>query len=475
MNTEAVFPRFAHAQLCEALADTPVVLIHGPRQCGKTTLAQQVGLELGYHYITFDDDNQKQAALSDPIGYLDSLPEYVILDEVQRVAEIFSNIKANVDNNRKPGRFILTGSANILLLPKLSDSLAGRIEIIRLRPLAQAELARQTADFLQTSFLQTMLDGQLKPAIKSGQYRRLGEELASIITRGGYPPAIKRRTEKRRNNWYRDYITTIVQRDVQDLARIHNLDILPHLLSVAAAQTAHLFIGADLASSFAVSRPTIKEYLTLLEHIFLIERLRPWYSNRLKRMIKTPKLHMTDTGLACSLLGVNSKTLWQDKTLLGQLLETFIYQELRKHADFHEDSLSFYHFRNKDKVEVDIVITNGAHFCGIEVKAAASVNPGDFKGLKKLRDSCGNDFIAGVLFYDGDSLLSFGDRLFAVPISVLIPLNTFKWSSPNRAGKWPVWYGKIRCDALRTLKTAPPQTQSHQPWLQTIAIDSFYW
>ena len=416
MNNGPLYPRFSDQILREALSDTPVVLVHGPRQCGKTTLTQATGGELGYRYVTFDDDTQLQAARTDPIGFVLNLPEKVILDEIQRVPELFTAIKVSVDNNRKPGRFILTGSANVLLLPKLADSLAGRIEIIRLRPLAQTELAKQAPTFLQQLF-----NADFGEAINQGQYQRLGEKLATIIAAGGYPVALARNNEKRRGNWYRDYITTMVQRDVQDISRIHNLDVLPRLLTLAAGQTARLFIAADLAAPFAISRPTIREYLALLEQIFLIEQLQPWHSNRLSRLIKTPKMHLTDTGLACALLVLNSAALWQDKALLGQLLETFVYQELRKYADWFDDSLNFFHFRNKDKIEVDIIIERGQQLAGIEIKAAATVIKNDFKGLNKLKDACGNYFVAGVVFYDGDSIVPFGDRLFAVPISLLTP------------------------------------------------------
>ena len=417
MTTETpYYPRFSKAILQDAIEDSPVILIHGTRQCGKTTLALQLGEAKGYHYISFDDDLQYQAALADPIGFILSLPEFVILDEVQRVPELFTSIKMSVDKNRKAGRFILTGSANILLLPKLADSLAGRMEIIHLRPLACAELTNH-----KPAFLKQLFAADFGHASNSSQYRRLGESLADIIVKGGYPAALARPTEKRRANWYRDYITTIVQRDVQDLTRIQHLEMLPRLLSMAAGQTSRLFNVSGLGSPFALSVPTIREYLTLLEQVFLIEQLQPWHSNRLSRLIKTPKLHLTDTGLACALLGVTSEALWQDKPLLGQLLETFIYQELRKHADWHEQQLSFYHFRNKEKVEVGIIIEQGLKIAGVEIKAAATVTQSDFKGLIKLKESLGEQFAAGVVFYDGESIVPFGERLFAVPISLLIP------------------------------------------------------
>jgi predicted AAA+ superfamily ATPase len=411
-----LYRRFTEETLLEALKDTPVVLIHGSRQCGKTTLAQSVGAQQGHHYISFDDDNQLQAAKADPIGFVKSLPEMTILDEIQRTPELFTSIKASVDQNRKPGRFILAGSANVLLLPQLADSLAGRMEIIHLRPLAQSEIAGKKPEFLQQLFKADFGQGS-----NQNNYPRLGESLAEQICKGGYPAAIARSTAKRRSAWYRDYITTIIQRDVRDIASIRNLDILPKLLALAASQTARLLNAADLASPFSISRPTIREYLALLEQIFLIEQLQPWHSNRLSRLIKTPKMHLADTGLTCALLGLDSNALWQDKALLGQLLETFVYQELRKFADWHNAALTFYHFRNKDQVEVDIVIEQGRQLAGIEVKASATVTRNDFKGLEKLKDACSEQFAAGVVFYDGETILPFGEKLFAVPISLLIP------------------------------------------------------
>lgn len=416
MPAQALYPRFSKELLLEAIADTPAVLIHGSRQCGKTTLAIEVGEELGYRYLSFDDDTQRQAALSDPIGFVKNLPEFIILDEIQRTPELFTAIKASIDTNRKPGRFILTGSANVLLLPKLADSLAGRMEILRLHPLSRAELAGERPNLLDQLFSADFGNDINKPI-----YNYLGKELAEIICAGGYPAALERQSEKRRSNWYRDYITTLVQRDVQDLSKIQNLDVLPRLLTLAAGQTARLFNAAELAAPFSLSRPTVREYLTLLEQIFLIEQLTPWHSNRLSRLIKTPKLHLADTGLVSALLGVNSKILWEEKTLLGQLLETFVYQELRKYADWYESSLNFFHFRNKDKVEVDIIIEQGRRIVGIEVKAAATVTNKDFKGLRKLQEGSGKSFSAGVVFYDGESIIPFGDQLFAVPISLLTP------------------------------------------------------
>lgn len=411
MPNPLLHPRFIRPRLAEALADTPVVLVHGPRQCGKTTLARQVGDAMRYAYVSFDDDVQRASAQADPVGFVADLPAKVILDEVQRVPGLFTSIKAAVDRDRSPGRFILTGSANVMLVPRLADSLAGRLEILRLHPLTQAELAHKRPGFLGALF---------GAGFKARARPRLGRELAERIAAGGYPAALARPAARRRATWYRDYIDTLVQRDVRDLARISALDALPRLLTLAAGQTAHLLNVADLASPFQLSRPTIRDYVTLLAQVFLLEELPPWHSNRLSRLIKTPKLHLGDTGLACALLGVDAAALTADRTLLGQLLETFAFQELRRQAGWEDQPIAFHHFRDRDDAEVDIVLERGGQeVAGIEVKAAATVTAADFRGMRKLKEAAGKRFKAGVVLYDGEVTAPFGDGLYAVPIRQL--------------------------------------------------------
>lgn len=411
MPADHLYPRFAEASLAEALIDTPVVLIHGPRQCGKTTLAQVAGRARKYAYFSFDDDVTLAAATADPVGFVADLPERVILDEVQRAAGIFSTLKSAVDRRRIPGRFLLTGSANVLMLPALADSLAGRIGILRLHPLAQCEMASRRPRFLDVLFA---------GGFKARKAERLGKELAERVAAGGYPAALARSTPRRRGRWYRDYLEALVQRDVRDLARIGSLAALPRLLALAASQTARLINVSDLASPFQLSRPTIRDYVTLLERVFLLEELPPWHSNRLSRLIKTPKLHVGDTGLACALLGLDAAALGQDRGTLGQLLETFVFQELRRQASWHEDDIRFHHYRDKDGAEVDIVLERGAaQIAGVEVKASATVTSADFRGLRKLKDAAGKRFASGVVLYDGEMSAGFGDGLFAVPIRAL--------------------------------------------------------
>ena len=405
------FPRYLAPRLREALADTPVVLVHGPRQSGKTTLARAVGEPRGYQYMSFDDEAIRSAALSDPIGFVGGLPAKAILDEVQRVPEIFTSLKAAIDKRRTAGRFILTGSANVLLVPKLADSLAGRMGILRLHPLSQCELASTRPRFIDTLF---------RGGFKTGIVDRLGSNLAERITAGGYPAALARRVSARRRAWYRDYVDTQIQRDVRDLMRIRSLDALPKLLALAAGQTARLINVEALAAPFELARQTIHEYVTLLERVFLLERLPPWHTNHMSRLVKRPKLHVADTGVACSLLGIDARGLDADRQLLGSMLETFVLQELRRQASWRPVPLDFSHFRDRDDFEVDIVLEQGpSAVAGIEVKAAASVGESDFRGLRKLREAAGKRFVAGVVLYDGSATRHFRDGLFAVPLRKL--------------------------------------------------------
>ena len=444
MADSGFYPRYIGQRLDEALADSPVVLIQGPRQCGKTTLAQMVcapaslnrrdalkvsrALPPGfltaetrdYGYISFDDDVARAGAEADPMGFVGDLPEKVILDEVQRVPWLFTALKMEVDRKRVPGRFVLTGSADVLRVPTIQDSLAGRLEVIRLHPLAQVEISGERSSASASDGSPRFLDSLFGRGFKIQRTERLGRELCERIAAGGYPAALARPPGHRRANWYRNYLDAQTQRDVRDLVRIHTIDALPRLLSLSAAQTANLFNVSELAAPFQISRPTIQDYIVLLERVFLLERLSPWHSNRLSRLVKTPKLHMGDTGLACALLGVDAADLAADRALLGQLLETFVFQELRRQASWHEDFFTFFHYRDRDKTEVDIVIERGTRaVAGIEIKAGATVTAADFRGLRKLKAATGNRFAGGAVVYDGEMCVGHGDGLYAVPLRLL--------------------------------------------------------
>ena len=445
MAPATVYPRYAEHRLLEALEDSPVVLINGPRQCGKTTLAQTIcapeylgspsreriaanishsgaySIRGKYDYISLDDDNLRIGAQEDPLGFVDDLPDNVVLDEVQRAPELFTALKVAVDRDRTPGRFVLTGSSNILLLERLADSLAGRQEVVRLHPLSQGEIeagvthldntvpqADPTTDFLGRIFG----DG-----FRISRSARLGRQLYSRIVAGGFPPALARTAAHRRAAWCRAYAEAHVQRDVRDMARIRSLDVIPRLLNVAASQTAKLYNLSELAAPFQLSRQTIGDYVTLLERVFLLEKLQPWHGGRAGRLLKTPKLHLGDTGLGCALLGLDEEALATNREVRGCLLETFVFQELRRQASWSINPHSFYYYRDKDQQEVDIVVERGSlTVAGVDVKAAATVVSSDFRGLRKLKRIAGSRFTNGVVLYDGETVTRFGDRLYAVPI-----------------------------------------------------------
>lgn len=409
MGTDPLYPRYLLPRLREALADTPALLVHGPRQCGKTTLARMLGKR--YAYYTFDDRDLLAAAKRDPVGFVERLPARVILDEVQHAPELFAELKQAIDWQRQPGRFVLTGSANVLLLPRLSDSLAGRMEILPLYPLAQSELARKPPGFLDQVF-----SGKL-----AGYHaERLGKELAVRIVAGGFPEPLQRATAARRRAWYDNYVGTLIQRDIRELSHIQHGDIIPKLLRLLANHTGQLLNISELAKAFQLSRHTIDGYVALLRQVFLVDFLSPWFSNRNKRLVKTSKIHMLDTGLACALMQLNQAQIEQQPAVFGQVLESFVYGELRKQASWRSESLEFHYYRDKDQYEVDMVLEDSSgRFVGIEVKAAASIAESDFRGLRRFQRQIGKRFSAGVVLYDGRQVLSFGEGLFAAPVSVL--------------------------------------------------------
>jgi len=285
------------------------------------------------------------------------------------------------------------------------------MEILRLHPFAQGEI-RETGPW----FVDALFEGRF-PTCRGN---RLGQALTERMVAGGYPPAMTRSTPRRRAAWYRSYVEALVQRDVRDMARIASLDALPRLLELAAGQTARLLNVAGLAGPFHLSRPTIRDYVTLLERMFLIDELPAWHVNRLRRMVKTPKLHVGDTGLAAALLGVDAGALYRDRTLYGQFLETFVFQELRRLASGHPADIRFHHFRDKDGYEVDVVLERDDHrIAGVEVKASSTVTLADFRGLRKLAGAAGRRFSTGVVLFDGERSVSFGGSMHAVPVRAL--------------------------------------------------------
>lgn len=409
---QAYLPRHLSGALKAALADTPVVCLLGPRQCGKSTLARHC--EPDRHYVSLDDSAYLDLALTDPQGFVDDLPEQVAIDEVQRAPELTLAIKRSVDANRKPGRFLLTGSANLLQLPRLADSLAGRMECLSLHTLTVSEIRRSPGKFLDE-----FLAGNLRPQITPSSAPK-PSELPGLLVAGGYPESIQRDPE-RADRWHRNYVRSVVERDIGDIAEVKDASDLTRLLSFLESHTAQLLNQSALSQALGHSRATIDRYLTLLERLFLIRLLPAWHSNRSKRLVKSPKLHFVDSGLAAT-LGELEPGRWNaERPRFGHLLESFILQQLIAMADCMARPPRFYHYRDRDQTEVDIVIESGRKIWAIEIKAAASVNRDDAKGLLKLAGIAGNAFQAGIVFYDGEATLPLVREagILAVPISKL--------------------------------------------------------
>jgi len=401
--------RFSNELISVALKDTPAVLVNGPRQCGKTTLVRNL-LKRQRAYVTLDDETMLSAALHDPAQFI-SQYDSVAIDEVQRAPDLLRAIKKSIDEDRRPGRFLLTGSADLLTLPKISESLAGRMEIVTLLPLSLAEIADRKPRFLAMGFEGSM--------VKRFDIKR-GTALLDEVVMGGYPQMRLLSNNLRRRNWARDYLAAIMQRDVRDVADIEKLTVLPRLLRALSHHAAQLVNFSRLGGELQLDDKTTRKYLGVLEQLFLIRRIEPWSNNRLSRMIKTPKVHFLDTGLLAAMSAFDARKVSQNRERYGALLETLVLSELLKQAGWYGDVEGIYYYRDKDKIEVDFVVEhlNGS-ILGIEVKASTAVTSKDFDGLRKLSAIVGSQFKLGVVLYDGEQVVKFGEGLFAAPLSVV--------------------------------------------------------
>lgn len=408
-----LFPRNLQTDLLEATKVTPVVLINGARQTGKSTLA--VGMfppDNRPRYISLDDIATLGLAKSSPKSFIQGIAGPVIIDEIQRAPELFLPIKEAIDKMRKPGRFILTGSANVLSLPKLADSLAGRMEIYTLWPLSRGELEGQ-----QESFIDTVFSKQTMPNLSAIEMHQLIQALVA----GGYPNIQSRTSTRLRENWYTSYITSLLERDVRELSNIEGLTELPNLLSLLASRAGGLMNLSDVSRSLELSYMTLKRYLALLQAVYVVVELPAWANNLGKRLVKSPKLYINDTGLLCHLIGRDAAALESNKPLLGSVFENFVVMELMKQTAWSTLRPKLYHYRTSDgRYEVDLVLeARDGRVVGVECKSSSTVTKDNFKGLYALREDAGSKFIRGVVLYSGSNTLRFDDKMEAVPVSAL--------------------------------------------------------
>ena len=403
--------RHAETPVRLALTDTRVVAIVGPRQSGKTTLARRIAEDDGRTFVTLDDDQSRRFARDDPVGFVRGLQPAVI-DEIQRAPELILAIKRDVDENPSPGRFLLTGSVDLFKGTLSPDSLAGRVETIELLPFSQAEIAGTgPSRFLDRAF--------------AGDFPSIGETQASAdlldrVVGGGFPSALFRTTPARRRAWLNAYARALAERDVADIAPIGRRNELVRLIRHAAVSTGQLLNMSGLGSHLGVDGKTVDRWLVLLERMFLLRRTPAWHNNNLKRLVRTPKLHFLDSGLLASLRRTDVAAIARDRQKSGPLLESFVYGELAKAMALDHDQTTVSHYRDKDGIKVDFILERSpGDIVAVEVKAAATALPRDFRGLRRLRDVLGKRFVCGIVLHDGQRIQRVSSRLYAIPVRLL--------------------------------------------------------
>ena len=404
-----MFARLLRPGIEAALRDTPAVFLRGARQSGKSTLARQL-LQPDARYVTFDDDTVRSGAELDMQSFVRGLPPGSVIDEVQRLPQLFPTIKLIVDEDRQPGRLILTGSADVAAIPTVAESLAGRVEALTLRPLAACEIRATPSNFLSCVFSEAPLSAQSVATDRGFLLERL--------TRGGFPEVVGRVSEARRAAWFDAYLATIVQHDIDVLADIDGLQQLPRLLELLAQRAGSLLNQAELSRTLGLPATTTRRYLALLQATFLIDLVPAWSNNATVRLRKSPKIVVADSGLVAALRDepVDHDHLLRD----GSLLENFVATELQKLASWSDYRLRLSHYREERSYEVDFVLERGRRqTVGIEVKASATLSTSDARGLLRLGDKCQTPSYRGILLYGGAEVVPFGKNTWAVPIAAL--------------------------------------------------------
>ncbi len=398
----------------QALKTRRVILLAGARQCGKTTLAKQLISEKRA-YLTLDDATLKEAAESDPQNFVKHIGNTLIIDEIQRVPSLLPAIKKVVDEDTRSGQYLLTGSANIQALPSTQESLAGRITKVRLRPLSQGEIRESEPNFLTHVFNQSF-------DFKWNFYER--DAILDMAFQGGFPEALmlEGRNQKK---WHKDYIEALLERDLKDVARIHSYDSMRSLIKILAVWSSKFMDVSSISSGLSIHRPTVAAYINALETLYIVERVPPWTKTDYDRVGKQSKIFMADSGLMSSLLSWNMDQVRFDPDRMGKLVETFIFNELAAQIDASEGEYELYHYRDREKREIDFLIEREDQMTlGIEVKASSTIYKKNFKHLQWFQEHLMKDrLFIGIVLYSGNVPLSFGQNLWAIPISMLWPLN----------------------------------------------------
>ncbi|HYM55588.1 MAG TPA: ATP-binding protein [Solirubrobacteraceae bacterium] len=402
-------------ELRDILSVSRAAAIIGPRQAGKSTLAKQLqAAGIVPNYFSLDDESLRSAARADPDGFALSLARPAVIDEVQRVPELMLAVKQILDRDHTPGQFLLTGSADLVTARVVADALPGRVEYVNLWPLSQAEIVGR-----RTSSIDVLLNGS-PPRINGAPKGRAAS--SELVLAGGFPDA-RPRAPRQRARYFRSYVQTILGRDLPEIGEVRiDSSKLEQLLRLLAARTSGLVNYAALGRELALDDKTVKAHAELLAQLFLLYRLRPFSTNLGSRQVKTPKLLLTDTGMAAALSGVDASrySAPDQGSLAGMLFETFVLMELVKQATWSATPVELFFYRDTDKREVDLVIESASgDIVGIEAKSAATATASDARGLRLLRDKLGPRFKAGIIVYSGEHTLPVGDQIWAMPISGL--------------------------------------------------------
>lgn len=408
-----MYARFLKEILFKRLKFFPVVLLVGPRQSGKTTLTKQLSEELSLNYSSFDDLNNLIRVEIDPIGFLESLSKPIVLDEVQRAPEIFLPIKVDVDTHRHPGRYLLTGSANPLLVPKVGDALTGRMAICNLWPLSQGEILGN-----REKFLEQLLSEKEWP----NSFPYIDQvELINKLFIGGFPALQEPHDDEDRKAWCNNYLSLSLQKDINDLSKVEGFAHLPALLYGLASRVGSTLNYEELSRIARTASTSIRRYTQLLESLFLLYRLPAWSPNIDKQLTKSPKVHFSDTALLLHVLNLNKDQLKSTPNVLGHVVENFVVMECVKQSTWDKSDIKLFHYRweKEKRTEVDVVVESEGKIAGIEVKLSSVIRSDDIKGLKALQETSKGAFVKGVILYMGDRVLSISKKITALPISAL--------------------------------------------------------
>jgi predicted AAA+ superfamily ATPase len=406
-----VFHRNAEPLVLEALADTRVVFVAGARQVGKSTLAQ--GITQSSHpaeEFSLDVRATRETALADPEGFIAGMRGPAFIDEVQRAPDLLLAIKRAVDRDATPGRFLLTGSANLLTTHKVKDALTGRMETVRLWPLSQSEIHGGTTNFVDALFAAE------PPRVVGAPVGR--NAFVETVAAGGFPEA-RARKGRRRTRWFANYLDTTLDRDLSEISDARKLREVPRLLRLLASQAANILSYRAIATKLDLTHDTVRDYIGLLQTVFLVRQLPAWRPGIGAREVHAPKAYLVDAGLLAHLLGADERRIETDEQVTGKVLENFVVLEVLKHADWAAVDSSAYHYRQRED-EVDLVLeSRTGDIVAIEVKAAASGDRRDVRAMEKLRDRRGTRFKAGVVVCTCEQTVPLGDRLWAIPLSGL--------------------------------------------------------